>query len=512
MTKLTHDLKAQLTNNWRRPVVKDIRLGRWFTGEDLENDIQTLQAVFQTINLSVDDVVFMALANTAAYLPINQALWRYGMTAHPVSATSTAAELVADYEEHQYPAMIFTDEMATAFEGRDDLNSVLVTLETFPEGLVILSKKTNRNDGRLLEPNEESLGWILNTSGTTGKPKQVGLPHKFMWQAAQDDAYTHRMTSDDTVLIVMPMFHINAQELIINSMLLVSGRIVIAPKFSASKFWHWINEDDCTWSSVVPTIVTILLKNEASKAEFNPNHHLRFIRCASAMLPVGRHEQFVNEFKVPILEGYGMTESCSQCTLNPLDAIKLGSVGIPYGSEVKIVTDNGYTDDPQVEGEIAIRGPHVITEYLNGDERAQKDFHDGWFHTGDLGYFDEDGYLWLNGRKKHLINHGGEKVNPTLVEDVIGELDYVKNVAVVPTPDEIYGKAVTAVVILQDDQKKSNFLKHQIMEYAATKLAKYRLPTAVYFVDEFPLNPTGKIMRPQLSQQVTQLMQAELAV
>lgn len=95
---------------------------------------------------------------------------------------------------------------------------------------------------------------------------------------------------------------------------------------------------------------------------------------------------------------------------------------------------------------------------------------------------------------------------------MIGELDYVKNVAVVPTPDEIYGEAVTAVVILQDGQKKSNFLKHQIMEYAAAKLAKYRRPTAVYFVDEFPLNPTGKIMRPQLSQQVTQLMQAELAV
>lgn len=114
-----------------------------------------------------------------------------------------------------------------------------------------------------------------------------------------------------------------------------SGRIVVAPKFSASQFWNWIKDNDCTWTSVVPTIVSILLKNENSLASFSPNHKLRFVRCASAMLPIDRNREFGQRFGVPILEGYGMTESCSQCTLNPLDAMKLGSVGKPYAAKLK---------------------------------------------------------------------------------------------------------------------------------------------------------------------------------
>ncbi|MCP0887181.1 AMP-binding protein [Ligilactobacillus sp. WILCCON 0076] len=497
MTKLTHDLQESLIKNANRPFLKDIALDRWFTGNDVEADIQKLQQVFLQTGLGRDDIVYMALANSTVYIPLNQALWRLGITAHPVSATTSPAELVADFHEHNYPAMIFNAEMAEAFE-TEDLNYEKIELKTFPQGLVFLSRKDIvKSQKKEITPTENTFGWILNTSGTTGKPKQVGLSHEYMRIAAQNDLESHRMVKSDTVLIVMPMFHINAQELIVVSTLLSGGRIAIAPKFSASRFWNWVIENDATWSSVVPTIVTILLKSKTAMASFNPEHKLRFVRCASAMLPVSRNKEFSETFGVPILEGYGMTEACSQCTLNPLDAIKVGSVGKPYNTEVAIIgEDDEITTKPGVRGEIVISGNHVIKSYLKPNKDS---FRDKWFLTGDLGYFDEDGYLWLNGRKKYIINHGGEKVNPTLVEDVIGSLDFVKNVAVVPLPDEIYGEAVTAAIILQDNKKPTADLKQYIIDYAAERLAKYRRPTEIFFVDSFPLNPTGKIMRPQLS-------------
>lgn len=505
MTQLVDDLKARLLENAEREFLKDISLNRWFTGQDVEDDIAIFQEAFRRNGLGKDDVVFMALENSAVYIPMNQAMWRYGITAHPVASTTPIAELVADYDENQYPAMIFNQEKAAAFKENPELYYEVLHLKTFPD-LVLLSRKDNDNTHKEMTPTEDTLGWILNTSGTTGKPKQVGLSHRFMRLAGEDDLVSHRMTKDDTVLIVMPMFHINAQELIVVSTLLSNGRIVIAPKFSASHFWQWINEHHCTWSSVVPTIVTILLKNQQSLDNFDPNHQLRFIRCASAMLPINRNREFSETFGVPILEGYGMTESCSQCTLNPIDAIKVGSVGKPYGSEVKIVDGDDLTMKAGIEGEIAIRGPHVITDYLSP---SPKSFRDGWLLTGDLGYYDEDGYLWLNGRSKNVINRGGEKINPTVIENVIGNLDFVRGIAAVPLPDDIYGEIVAAAIILQPNVVASAELKEEIWEYCAKHLVKHECPTEIYFVEAFPLNPTNKIMRPQLSQLLAKQRKAE---
>lgn len=502
MTKLTDELTAHLEKNLHRKFVKDERLNKWFEGADLKADIQQLKKIFLAAGLGRGDVVFMCLANSSVYLPINQALWQLGITAHPVAATTPAFELTADYQENDYPAMIFAPETANAFADFAELERQDIKLNTF-EDLVFFNKKNLSNTNKEKTPLESSYGWILNTSGTTGKPKKVGLTHEVMRRAAYYDLTSHRLTSKDTVLIVMPMFHINAQELIIISTLLTDGKMVIAPKFSASKFWSQILENDVTWSSVVPTIVDILLKNQKANATFRPNHKLRFIRCASAILSVNRQREFTERYRVPILEGYGMTESCSQCTLNPLDRIKLGSVGKPYHTDVAIIQGDAFTTKPGVQGEIAIRGDHVITDYL---DHHPSSFKEGWLKTGDLGYFDGDGYLWLNGRIKDIINHGGEKISPAVVEAVISELDFVKDVAVVPVPDSFYGENVAAAIITENENPEiQDQYRQEILAYTETHLAKYRRPTEIYFVKDFPRNATGKILRPKLTEQLIKL-------
>lgn len=304
MTKLTVELAQHLKKNSNREFLKDERMNKWFTGKQIEEDITRLQKIFSAANMGSGDIAFMCLENSAAYIPINQALWRLGVTAHPVSESTSDVELVKDFRENHYAAIIFNASRAEVFSNFTELDKNTVQLHTF-DNLVILTRNDLSICDKEMVPNEQSYGWILNTSGTTGKPKKVGLTHEIMLKAAHYDLESHRLNEDDTVLIIMPMFHINAQELIVVSTLLSDGRLVIAPKFSASHFWQQVMENDVTWSSVVPTIVSILLKNEKALAQFVPNHKLRFVRCASAMLPVSRHKEFVKNLVYHYLKVMG---------------------------------------------------------------------------------------------------------------------------------------------------------------------------------------------------------------
>ena len=180
--------------NAERDFFKAISLNYWFTGQDVEDDIAIFQEAFRRNGLG-KDVVFMALENSAVYIPMNQAMWRYGITAHSVASTTPIAELVADYDENQYLAMIFNQEKAAAFKENAELHYEVSHLKTFPD-LVLLSRKDNDNTYKEMTPTEDTLGWILNTSGTTGKFKQVGLLHRFMRLAGEDNFVLHRMTKE----------------------------------------------------------------------------------------------------------------------------------------------------------------------------------------------------------------------------------------------------------------------------------------------------------------------------
>lgn len=306
------------------------------------------------------------------------------------------------------------------------------------------------------------------------------------------------MTPSDTTLLVMPMFHINAQAVSILSTRLSGGKLVIANKFSASKFWDQVRNNQVTWVSVVPTIVNILLINKKANESYSDDIKLRFVRSSSFALPMDKLTAFQTRFHTQILEGYGMTETASQCTINPFDAPKVGSAGKPFETDVRIMVDGKIADEPNQIGEIVVRGDHVISSYMDPHPES---FEDGWLLTGDLGYFDEDGYLFVKDRKKDIINHGGEKVAPAQVENSLSQLDFVNEVSVIGTPDDLYGEAVTAVVITSDHQDE-DLKRQRILEHAKETLAGYEQPTRVIFVNDYPRNATGKVIRLKLREQV----------
>lgn len=491
--KLTNQLKAAATE----PILKDETRDRWYTGAELAADVDQLKDQLKGLNVGHGDKIYVCLDNSGLYPVLTQAIWELGAIMNPVSAKTPVAEMQADLAEHDYAVIIVNPDLIAGALANRTTKQADLTLATTDSLTVI--RDLNVTGHVAATPTEADLALILHTSGTTGKPKRVGLTHDLLLHGAQHDIEVHRLTAADTTLITMPMFHINAQVVSVLSTRLSGGKIVVTQKFSASRFWHQVQTNGVTWASVVPTIINILLLNDKAKAAYNDQTHLRFVRCSSFSLPLEKLTAFEETYHTRILEGYGMTETASQCTLNPFNAPKVGSVGVPVGTDMAIVVDEDFTTEPEQSGEIAVRGDHVIESYMDPHPDS---FKDGWFLTGDLGYFDDEGYLYITGRKKDIISVGGEKVAPARVENVLSQLDSIKEVTVIGTPDELYGEAVTAVVISRSDSTAPAQLEQAILEQAKMALAPYERPKRVLFVHDYPRNATGKVVRPKLKQQI----------
>lgn len=365
-------------------------------------------------------------------------------------------------------------------------------------------------------PRPDDVALILHTSGTTGRPKGVPLRHRNICRSISNIVAHYELTSNDSCQIVMPLFHVHGLIGCLLSTLTSGGCAVIPPhKFSARKFWKTMIFCNCSWYSAVPSIHQILLKNY--KRDYLPvinslsdemkdyyiNKRWRFVRSCSAALPAAVLEKLESTFEnKPWLEAYAMTEASHQMCANPLPKYgvhKAGSVGKPTGIKVKILDDNNNELEQDEIGEISINGPSVTNGYLNRPDANKKCFvrvgDDIFFRTGDQGKIDKDGYIFLTGRLKEMINRGGEKIAPLEIDDVI--LTHPKvNVAVAfGVPHDILGETVNCAVVLNDNNCDINKIKQEIIDLCKKKLAKYKVPEKIFISDDVPRTATGKIQR-----------------
>jgi acyl-CoA synthetase (AMP-forming)/AMP-acid ligase II len=336
---------------------------------------------------------------------------------------------------------------------------------------------------------------ILYTSGTTGHPKGVVLTHGNLLVNAHYVATAHRLTSADKALCVLPLYHINGFVVTLLTPLLSCGSVIMPLRFKAEYFWHWVHDYQATWFSAVPTIFSILLSHQEPPRNYPAS--LRFARSASAPLPVAVLEEFEQRHRIPVIETYGISEAACQVTSNPLPPLqhKSGSAGIPVGNELKVVDEHGRPLLPGDVGEVVVRGKNIFKGYLNNPSANREALRDSWFHTGDLGFLDQDGYLFLTGRKKELINRSGEKISPREVEEVIHRLPEVESVGVVGIPHQLYGEEVAAFITLRPGKKIE---PECIREYCRKYLASFKVPREILFIDDLPKGPSGKIQRRRL--------------
>jgi acyl-CoA synthetase (AMP-forming)/AMP-acid ligase II len=343
----------------------------------------------------------------------------------------------------------------------------------------------------------ETGGVVLSSSGTSGTPKVVALPSAQLLETAQLIATHNRLEVTDRGFNPLPLWHVNAEVVGLLATLVAGASLVLDDRFHRTGFWKIVDDFDVTWINAVPAIISRLVALHDDEA---PPKRVRFVRSASAPLSRALSDEFEAMTGIPIIQSYGMTEAASQICANPLGGVrKAGSVGVPVGVEVRIASTDSAASfvETTLVGHIEIKGPTVITGYESPgyDDRFDDE---GWLRSGDLGYFDEDHYLFIVGRNDDLINRGGEKIYPLEIENVLVGVPGVAVVAVIGESDEVFGQVPVAYVQPDDvavlnSAKELSELVERLRVSAYEGFSKAYRPTTVKMVAQLPVHATGKI-------------------
>ncbi|SLN65453.1 putative sulfoacetate--CoA ligase [Roseovarius albus] len=363
-----------------------------------------------------------------------------------------------------------------------------------PDGMKLWVDKAPLQSGVLHEISSEDVALLMYTSGTTGRPKGVVHSHSSLLAGGWTPTVSHKLTSEDCGLCVLPIYHINGLCVTILSALLSGGSVAVAEKFSSRNFWKQCAESKATWFSVVPTIISHLLHSDVTPDQATRDR-LRFGRSASSPLAPDVQNSFENRFEVPIVETMGLTETAAQILSNPLPPgiRKIGSPGKAFGNEACILSSDFTPLGPNIQGEIAVRGPNVMREYLHNPQATKETFTpDGWLRTGDLGHVDEDGYFFVTGRLKELIIKGGENIAPREIDEALYSHPDVIEAAAFARPCKIYGERVEAAVKLKEGSKLGS---DRLIKICHDKVGKFKSPEIVHVLDDLPKGPSGKIQR-----------------
>jgi long-chain acyl-CoA synthetase len=299
----------------------------------------------------------------------------------------------------------------------------------------------------------------------------------------------------------MPLFHMNAVSVTTMAPLFAGGSTVVSPKFSASRFWQIISDYRVTSFGSVATMLSMLLTKYPDGVPAGlKTDQLRFAMCGSAPVPAEVMRQFEERFHCLVVEGYGLSESTCRSTFNPPNATRRpGSCGIPIGNDLRIVDDSDADVARGERGEIVLRGENIFREYFGNPEATATAFRGGWFHTGDVAYQDEDGYIFIVDRKSDMIIRGGENIYPREIDEVLYQHSAVAAAAAIGVPDPLYGEEVAAFIVLKDGSAAT---EDEIIAFCRDRLADYKCPKSVRIVKEIPKGPTGKLLKRELAKMV----------
>lgn len=454
---------------------------------ELDDRVSGVAAQFADLGVGRGDVVAVMLPNRSELVVAIFAAWRLGAAATPVNPAFTHDE--AEHQIGDAGAVLVVNLGPDAPTG----GRPALGVDDFARG----------RDGENAAPaplTGDDLALVIYTSGSTGRPKGVMISHGNADAMTDSMVEAMELTPADHCLLILPLFHANALMVSLLSPLRVGAQLTIVGKFSPSAFYDTVERVRPTYFSGVPTIYALLV---TEAAERSPDvSSLRFAVCGAA--PATRELLRAAEdlFGVPLLEGYGLTEATCASAINPLPGPrKVGTVGPAMpGQRIRIV-DEELVDVPVGHtGEVLITGPTVMVGYLGNPEATEKSIVDGWVRTGDVGSLDEDGYLTLVDRIKDMIIRGGENLYPKEIENAIGSLPGVLEVAVVGRPDDVLGEVPVAFVVPYPD---ADLTPDDVLVHCRDRLARVKVPVDVTIVDELLKNPVGKIDKPGLRATLT---------
>jgi long-chain acyl-CoA synthetase len=455
--------------------------------------------------LRAGDKVAVQLPNLPQFIFTYFAILKAGLVMVPLNPLLKAPEIAYQLQDSESRLLItfegFAAEAAAGARQAGDVPTYVVNLpghDQRPEGTRHYDELYFADDTGEIEPTDaDDTAVIIYTSGTTGKPKGAELTHFQLYMNCTVAGGLFGFRDDDIGVAVLPMFHVFGLSSVLNVAVRFAGTLVLIPRFEPDAVLDAIARYRCTIFSGVPTMYYALLQADLAGRDLLS---LRVGVSGGAAIPGEVIRAFEEKFPgVAILEGYGLSETASTTTFNiSAEQRKVLSIGKPiWGVEVRVVDDQDKPLPPGPEniGEIVIRGHNVMKGYYGNPEATAEAFRGGWFHTGDLAYADEDGYLFIVDRKKDLVIRGGYNVYPREIEEVLFAHPAVAEAAVIGKPDPRLGEEVVAFVVLKPGTQAD---PDDIIAYSREQLAAYKYPRDVRIIDDLPKGPTGKILKREL--------------
>jgi long-chain acyl-CoA synthetase len=481
--------------------------GRSYTNLEELRLAGSLARVLVNYGVSPGDRVLVMMPNSPELTAAFTAIWTIGAVIVPVIPQWTAGE-VAEIFRNSGAALALTvprlvPRLAEAANAAGSVQHILVFGETeLPASVNISPLLADLSPIKTpVDRSATDLAILLYTSGTTGTPKGVMLTHGNFLAALESVLRQNPELGPGPMLHPLPLTHVYGvlMQFLANRWGIAS---VLLPQFDPKRVLEAIERFHVQYMPVVPTMLVYLL-NHPDRAHYDLTSLTR-ITSGGAALPERLRLDFEEAFRCRILQGYGLSESASVATSYELEqTYRPGSAGLAVpGVEIRIVDDQDRPLPARGIGEICLAGPNISAGYFRDPEATRQALRDGWLHTGDVGYLDEEGYLFITDRKKDLIIKGGENVSPREIEEAIYLDPAVAEAAVVGVPHAVYGEDIWAVVQLKRDATAS---EDDILKHLAKYVAKFKLPSHVVFTAALPLNSNGKILKRAVREQVKAL-------
>jgi acyl-CoA synthetase (AMP-forming)/AMP-acid ligase II len=480
--------------------------GRRFTYKEFMSAVGRAARMLASYGVTKGDVVSLLMPNSVEYIIGYFACWEIGAIAGPINSLLKAQEIAFVISDSEAKALLLHSEFLPTIESvRNQLPTIQAVIQFDREATVTKDFNDAASVGgstslSLSDTNLETDAIIIYTSGTTGKPKGCLLTHGNLIANARQISQWLGFTQDDRLLTIMPLFHMNAVSVTTMSALYAGGSTVVSPKFSASRFWQIISEYQITSFGSVATMLSMLLtKYPEGVPPGLATDQLRFAMCGSAPVPAEVMKRFEETFHCLVIEGYGLSESTCRSTFNPPNQQRRpGSCGMPIGNEMRVVDDEDREVADGELGEIVLRGENILKGYYRNPEATATAFRGGWFHTGDVGYRDADGFFYIVDRMSDMIIRGGENIYPREIDEVLYQHPAVAAAASIGVPDQLYGEEVAAFVVLKEGREAT---EEEIVAFCRVRLADYKCPKSVRIVKEIPKGPTGKLLKRELARE-----------
>lgn len=473
---------------------------RIITYGEFSKKINALANALKKQGFKKGDVIHVWVQNSPETLIAYYAIIKIGAVAGPINGWWKAPEVEYLLNDSKGCGLIVEDQYLPIYNEIKDkcphLKKIIEVSEKPSDGHISFAALLAEGDNTPFESDAdpEDIAFIFYTSGTTGNPKGVLLSNKNV--VADANGINAALNTDENrkFLCFLPLFHVNAM-LTCTSSLQKGHQIILRKQFSASEFWEVVEKYKVNFWSAVPAVYQILL-SDPTRQKFDLSS-LEFGICGAAPLTKETMNNFQDTFKIPIVEGYGLTEGTCVSTINPRVGVrKIGSIGLALpGQEILIVDEHNKEVPTGARGEIVIKGDNVMKGYYNKPEETAKTIIGGYLHTGDVGIKDEDGYIFIVDRMKDMIIRGGENIYPKEIDNLLAGHSKISEAATVGVPDKTMGEEIKVFVVAEDD----SLTEEEVIEYCKQKLASFKVPKYVEILSEdFPRSPIGKVLKKTL--------------